>query len=104
MTGFRLKLFIMGHSSKSLKAIVNLRRMCHCHLGDQVEVQIVDVLNEPELAEQEQIVVTPTLVKVAPEPACRIIGDLSETERVLQVLGVQINAQPNAHQPNARSE
>lgn len=79
MTRCRLKLFITGRSIKSENAIVNLRRICERHLGSQTEVLIVDVLEQPEVAEHDRIVVTPTLVKEWPESARRIVGDLSDT-------------------------
>jgi len=96
LTHYRLKLFITGRSLKSENAIVNLRRICQQHLGDQADVIIVDVLEQPELAEQERIIATPTLVKEWPEPARRIVGDLSDTGRVLQALGVQRDARSGA--------
>ena len=96
MTPYRLKLFITGRSLKSENAIVNLRRICQQHLGDQADVLIVDVLEQPELAEQDRIIATPTLVKEWPEPARRVVGDLSDTERVLQALGVQWDARSGA--------
>lgn len=92
MMHYKLKLYITGHSLKSENAIVNLRHICQRHLGDQTEVLIVDVLEQPELAEQDRIIATPTLLKEWPEPTRRIVGDLSDTGRVLQALGLQWDA------------
>lgn len=93
---YALKLFITGHSLKSESAILNLRYICQRYLGGQAEVVIVDVLEQPELAEQDRIVATPTLIKEWPEPIRRIVGDLSNTRRVLQALGVPVEAASEA--------
>lgn len=78
-----LKLYITGHTSRSEQAIANLRRICEERLSEQVELEIVDILEQPYLAEQEKIIATPTLIRVSPPPARRVIGDLSDTKKVL---------------------
>ena len=78
-----LKLYITGQTPRSEQAVANLRRICEQQLRNQFELDIVDILEQPELAETERIIATPTLVRVSPPPARRIIGDLSDTEKVL---------------------
>ncbi len=88
MARHQFRLFISGQAGNSLSAIANLRALCAQLLGGDYELQIIDVLEEPELAEREKITVTPTLIKDAPLPARRLIGDLSHTPRVLAGLGL----------------
>jgi circadian clock protein KaiB len=83
-----LKLYITGQTSRSEKAIVNLRKICNEEMGGEYELTIVDILNKPQLAENEKIIATPTLVKHLPPPFRRIIGDLSDKEKVLLGLDV----------------
>lgn len=85
----RLKLYVTGHSASSERAIHNLKRIVEQEPPGQYEVIIVDVLERPQLAEDEKILATPTLVKEAPPPVRRIIGDLSDTEKVL--LGLDLD-------------
>jgi len=88
MTQYRLKLFITGQTLRSSRAITNLRRICEEELGTEYELVIIDVLERPQLAEEERILATPTLIKVLPLPVRRIIGDLSDTKQVL--LGLEL--------------
>jgi circadian clock protein KaiB len=74
---------VAGRSTKSLQAIVNLQRLCEEHLPGRYTIELVDLLEEPHLAEGDQIVAIPTLVRRLPEPMRKIIGDLSNTERTL---------------------
>jgi circadian clock protein KaiB len=83
MNKYTLRLYITGNSTKSQRAIANLFRICHEELDDQYTVEIIDVLEQPHLAEQEKILVTPTLIKQLPPPLQRIIGDMSNTQKVL---------------------
>jgi circadian clock protein KaiB len=76
-----LALFITGQSRRSLRAIANLRSLCE-HLGDKCELTIVDVLEQPRAAEDERILATPTVIRRRPLPPRRVIGDLSDLERV----------------------
>ncbi len=83
MSKFILRLYITGQTSKSECAIAHLRNICERELGGEYELTIIDVLERPQLAEDEKILATPTLIKELPPPLRRIIGDLSNTEKVL---------------------
>jgi circadian clock protein KaiB len=93
----RLRLYITGRTPHSIRAIENLRAICDSELSGLYEVEIIDVLENPFLAETEKILATPTLVKRLPEPVRKIIGDLSDREKVL--LG--LNIIPAAREPSA---
>lgn len=80
---FLLKLYITGHTPRSERAINNLRRISEKDLGGRYEMRVIDILDQPQLAEDEKILATPTLIKALPPPLRRIIGDLSDTEKVL---------------------
>jgi circadian clock protein KaiB len=86
---YLLKLYVTGQTSRSQRAIANLRRLCEEELGGQYEMIVIDVLERPQLAEDEKILATPTVVKELPTPIRRIIGDLSDTEKVLLGLDLQ---------------
>ncbi|MCB4756928.1 MAG: circadian clock protein KaiB [Elusimicrobia bacterium] len=81
-----LKLYITGKTANSERARENLRRIMETDLRDQYELTVIDVLERPQLAEDENIIATPTVVKERPEPVRRIVGDLSNTEQVLSGL------------------
>ncbi|HLC15586.1 MAG TPA: circadian clock protein KaiB [Thermodesulfovibrionia bacterium] len=83
MEKFLLKLFVTGETSRSVLAIANLKRIIERDLNGSYKLVIIDVLKNPQLAEAEKILATPTLIKELPPPVRRIIGDLSETEKVL---------------------
>ena len=89
MSTYLLRLFVTGASARTATAIANLQRICEQELEGRYEIQIIDVLEFPELAENERILATPTLLKTLPLPLRRVIGDLSDTERVLLGLDVQ---------------
>ena len=78
-----LKLYITGLTPKSERAIDNMQSICKNELEGRYELIIIDVLERPQLAEDEKILATPTLIKVLPPPLARVIGDLSDTEKVL---------------------
>jgi circadian clock protein KaiB len=78
-----LRLYIIGTTPQSMRAVANIRRICETHLPDRYELDVIDVSQRPSLAEGEQIVATPTLIKKLPLPLRRFIGDLSQTERIL---------------------
>jgi len=78
-----IKLYITGQTPRSQAAIANLRRICEAELEGRYELIVIDVLERPQLAEDEKILATPTVIKELPPPIRRIIGDLSDTERVL---------------------
>ncbi|HET9425740.1 MAG TPA: circadian clock KaiB family protein [Gemmatimonadaceae bacterium] len=84
-----MRLFVTGASSRSLTAIANLKRICEKELGGQYDLEIIDVQEFPDLAEDEKILATPTLIKSLPLPLRRVIGDLSNTEKVL--LGLEVH-------------
>ncbi|MFN8598506.1 MAG: circadian clock KaiB family protein [Anaerolineae bacterium] len=88
MNKTQLKLFITGQTPRSAYAIANLNRICQEALLDQCDVVIIDVLENPELAEDEKVLATPTLIKTAPPPARRVIGDLSDIQKVMWGLGL----------------
>ncbi len=83
MNKYRLMLYVMGQTQRSQTAISNLQRICQNELQNQYEMVVIDVLEQPQLAEDQKILATPTLIKELPPPIRRIIGDLSDTERVL---------------------
>jgi circadian clock protein KaiB len=78
-----LRLYIAGQTPKSAIALENLKRLCETHLKGEYQIEIVDVLKNPQLARGDQILALPTLVRKLPEPVKKIIGDLSHEERVL---------------------
>ena len=89
MTKLQLELYVVGQSLKSLTAVENVRRICRARAFSTYELQVIDVLEHPAAAEAANIVATPTLLKRAPPPARRIIGDLSATDAVMQALGLE---------------
>jgi len=80
---WRLRLYVAGQTPKSLQAFANLKRICEDHLEGQYRIEVIDLLETPQLAKDDQILAIPTLVRKLPEPVRKIIGDLSNTERVL---------------------
>ncbi len=97
---YRLRLFIAGNTDRSRRAIENLRHICAHHLGSgQIDLEVVDIYQQPELASPYQVIAAPTLVKLLPLPVRRIIGDLSETERVLHGLELLPLLLPEPHEP-----
>ena len=80
---YLIKLYVTGETPRSQLAIANLRRICEQELSGRYELVVIDVLERPQLAEDEKILATPTVVKELPHPIRRIIGDLSDSERVL---------------------
>ena len=85
---WRLRLYVAGASPKSLKAFANLRRLCEEHLAGRYEIEIVDLVERPLVAGTDDIVAIPTLVRSLPGPMRKIIGDLSDTDRVMLNLQV----------------
>jgi circadian clock protein KaiB len=86
---YDLRLYVAGQTPRSLQALSNLKRICEQHLAGQYRVEIIDLLEKPQLAAGDQILAIPTLVRTVPKPARKIIGDLSNTERVLIGLDVR---------------
>lgn len=89
LSRYLLKLYVTGSSSRAGIAIANLKRICEEELRGEYELQIIDVLEQPQLAEDEKILATPTLIKQLPPPLRRVIGDLSDKDKVLFGLEVQ---------------
>lgn len=85
---YRLRLFVTGNTPRSLNAIRNIRAICDQWLHGRCDLSVVDIYQHPEEAGPEQVVVAPTLVKMHPLPVRRVIGDLSDTARVLSGLGL----------------
>ena len=96
MSNYLLKLYITGQTPRSRRAIDNLRRICEDELHGQYEMYVIDVLERPQLAEDEKILATPTVVKELPAPIRRIIGDLSDAEKVLLGLDLLPSQSPSA--------
>lgn len=93
---FRLRLYVAGQTAKSVLALRNLKRVCETHLAGRYEVEVIDLMENPQLAAGDQILAIPTLVRRLPSPIKRIIGDLSNTERVLVGLDIRpLPAQPS---------
>lgn len=86
---WRLRLYVAGQTPKSITALTNLKRLCEGHLAGRYRIQVVDLLHQPHLARRDEIVVIPTLVRKLPPPIRKIIGDLSNEERVLVGLDVR---------------
>ena len=91
-TVIELRLYIAGQTRKSIAALTNLRRICDEHLAGRYQVEVIDLLENPQQAQHDQILAIPTLVRRLPEPIRRIIGDLSNSERVL--VGLEVEPKP----------
>ncbi len=85
---FRLRLFVIGASPNSIRAITNLKAICDQYIKDSYELEIVDVHQQPLIAEAEQIIALPLLIKKSPGAERKLIGDMSNTARVLKGLGI----------------
>ena len=86
---YELRLYVAGKTQKSIAALSNLKKYCEEHLTDQYVIEVIDLLEHPQLAEGDQILAIPTLVKKVPEPVRKIIGDLSNQEKVLVGLDIR---------------
>lgn len=84
-----LKLYVAGHTPKSVTALKNLKHICEEHLNGQYHIEVIDLMENPLLAEGDQILALPTLVRKLPRPIRKIIGDLSNTEKVLVGLDIR---------------
>jgi circadian clock protein KaiB len=85
---WNLRLYVAGQTPRSVTALANLKRICDEHMNGEYAVEVIDLMENPQLARRDQIVAIPTLVRELPSPLKRIIGDLSNTERVLVGLDV----------------
>src|SRR5688572_20798369 len=92
---WELRLYIAGQTQKSINAIANLTRICEQHLRNQYHIEVIDLLKNPQLGRGDQILAVPTLVRKIPEPMRKIIGDLSNEQRVLVGLDVRERAVGN---------
>jgi circadian clock protein KaiB len=99
MNKTRLALYVTGRSPNSERAIANLKSICEEQLSDQFEIVIIDVLEHPQLAEDERILATPTLIKQVPLPLRRLIGDLSDKHKVLMGLDLRSSSDPADPKP-----
>jgi circadian clock protein KaiB len=91
---WELRLYVAGQTQNSTRAFVNLKKICEEHLQGKYTIEVVDLLKNPQLAAGDQILAIPTLVRKLPEPIRKIIGDLSNTERVLVGLDIRPRTQP----------
>ena len=89
-----LRLYVSGQTPRSVLAIENMRRICAEHISERYALEIIDIYLHPEACQKEQIIAVPTLLKVLPHPLRRIIGDLSNTEKVL--IGLNLASRPGA--------
>ena len=89
-----LRLYVAGQTAKSVAALANLRRYCEQHVPGRYQLEIIDLLQHPQLAEGDQILAIPTVVRKMPEPMRKVIGDLSNEERVI----VGLDLRPPSHE------
>jgi circadian clock protein KaiB len=89
---YRLRLYVAGQTPKAVLALKNLKQICEQHLLGRYEIEVIDLRHDPQLAISDQILALPTLVRRLPEPIIKIIGDLSNTERVLVGLDLRVRA------------
>jgi circadian clock protein KaiB len=85
---YRLRLFVTGATPNSTRAIANIKELCETHLKDNYQLDIVDVYQQPSMAEKEQIIALPMLIKKSPSPQRRLIGDMSDTDKVMRGLNL----------------
>ena len=87
--GYNLRLYVAGQTPRSVAALANLKKICEQHLAGRYEIEVIDLMKDPALAQRHQIVAIPTLIRQLPEPLKRIIGDLSNLEKVLVGLDIR---------------
>ena len=93
---WQLRLYVAGQTPKSLAAFSNLKKICEGHLGGRYVIEVIDLLKRPQLARGDQILAIPTLVRKLPQPVRKIIGDLSDVNRVLVGLDLRTGSEPLA--------
>ena len=91
---WELRLYVAGQTPKSLAAFANLKKFCEEHLAGRYRIEVIDLVQQPQLARGDQIFAVPTLVRKLPEPLRKIIGDLSNTEKVLGGLDIRPGNKP----------
>lgn len=89
---YLLRLYVTGSTASSMRAIQNLKRICEEHLPNEYDLEVIDIYQRPELAKGEHIIAAPTLVKMLPHPLKRLIGDMSDEDRVL--IGLDLRPKP----------
>ncbi|MBB5395504.1 MULTISPECIES: circadian clock KaiB family protein [unclassified Mucilaginibacter] len=89
---FILRLFITGASPNSIRAVENIKAICEEHLAGNYQLEIIDIHQQPQLAEGDDVIAVPLMIKKAPYPERRMIGDMSDTQRVLRGLGIAHNS------------
>lgn len=109
MAKYHFKLYIVGQTLRSQNAIANIQYICRHQLDGDYNLAIIDILEQPQIAEENKILATPTLVKEQPPPMRRVIGDLSESKKVLIGLGlkpkrVQASTHHNSHETETDGE
>ncbi|RKK01259.1 circadian clock protein KaiB [Pseudoroseomonas wenyumeiae] len=85
-----MRLFVAGSSARSLRTVQELRQLCQQALGAAVDLEVVDIYQQPELAERDGVVAAPTLLRISPAPVRRLVGDLSDEQRVLRMITLAI--------------
>ncbi len=98
---WELRLYVAGQTPRSLAAIANLKRICEEHMKDRYHIQVIDLLVNPQLSREDQIVAIPTLVRKLPAPMRKLIGDLSDTARTL--VGLQLRPRVNVTMTKAHA-
>lgn len=94
---WELRLYVAGQTARSLAALANLKQVCENHLNCRYRIEVIDLLKDPQLARGDQIVATPTLVRKLPQPIRKIVGDLSDADRVL--MGLQLRPNQPVQEP-----
>ena len=92
---FILRLYVTGSSTRSLRAVYNLKKICEENFPNDYELEVIDVYKHPEVAREEQIVAVPMLVKLLPAPLRKFVGDLSDTQKILVGLDIYKRQEPN---------
>jgi circadian clock protein KaiB len=98
-----LRLYVSGSSTRSLKAVHNLKKICEEHFPEDYDLEVIDIYENPTAAREEQIIAAPTLVKTLPMPLRRFVGDLSNTQKILIGLDIYKRQDPNDQLNSARS-
>jgi len=93
---WKLRLYVAGQNPNCLLAFANLKRICAKHLAGNVEIEVIDLLRDPQLSRDDHILAIPTLVRLSPRPVRKLIGDLSNMERALAGLNLACNTQPSS--------
>lgn len=98
-----LRLYVVGSSARSLKAVHNLKKICDEHFPGDYDLEVIDIYENPTAAREEQIIAAPTLVKTLPKPLRKFVGDLSNTQKILVGMDIYKREDPNDQLSNAPS-